>query len=184
MAEQDRLLAGYQKENEKLVSQLRDASRRADEVRDSMYNANLALGRHVNNNGGGGDWLGDRLLATPDGKKAKAQGEGGGGRCGRQSSSRRSREDAAGELRRALAAEQARLGLEEEVRTLQEDNVAKHEQLRMLQRRLDEIEGNGGGVSTQQMQKQEEVQSAVESLRRELAQARFEHLTEAKALKR
>lgn len=48
MAEQDRLLAGYQKENEKLVARLRDAEAHAEEVRQEMYRANMRIGIDLN----------------------------------------------------------------------------------------------------------------------------------------
>jgi len=127
MAEQDRLLAGYQKENEKLLNEVRNAEQKAQDLKTSMYRANMQIGFEQNK--------------SSDASKLNAD-----------------------ILHRELQAEQRVRMLEEELRELQ----FKYEKILAETKQRPEKDGS---------------QEMLQSLRKELAEARFEHLSEAKNLK-
>ncbi|GBG23861.1 Centrosomal protein of 162 kDa [Hondaea fermentalgiana] len=140
MAEQDRLLIGYQKENEKLVAQLDKAEARAEEVRESLYRANMRATRDLNS----------------------------------QSGVEQGHNDVGADLRRRLAADEKIRALEEEVEDLKR---------RLASRRRAEEKTASLASSEPHTSNEESPRELIQELRKELAEARFEHLREAKALK-
>uniref|UniRef100_A0A7S2SCF1 Centrosomal protein of 162 kDa n=1 Tax=Mucochytrium quahogii TaxID=96639 RepID=A0A7S2SCF1_9STRA len=129
MAEQEKLLAGYQHENEKLMEKLRLADKKTDQVREDMYKASMRTGFE------------DTKQQTP-----KLAGD---------------------ELRRLLKAEEAVESLDKELEEQKQSNAK-------LKAELVELRDEKPTSSTEE---------ALNSLRNELAEARYEHLSEAKALK-
>ena len=138
--EQERLLQGYQKENEKLVQELRVKDQESLMMKETLYKENKRLGRELNN--------------TP----AKPQGN-------------------AQSLRRKLEVEQ-------QLERVQEELEASHVKQQELKSELDkarrekrEVENRTGGMPSNSSAR------LIDELRKELAEARYEHLVEAKKLK-
>jgi len=144
MAEQDRLLAGYQKENEKLVLQLRQAEEKSIHMRDTMYKASLRAG------------LEEQHFPVQ-----------------------------ADELQRKLRTEQELESLRNELSFMREDNIKKVTKYRDQVRDLTlENESLSKKLAASHFATPtSENTNLMESLRTELAQARLEHLEEAKRLK-
>jgi protein QN1 len=172
MQQQERLLQGFQKENEKLVGQLRDAQRLADEVRDQMFAASARLG------------LGDHHSAAGAALSASQATEDGVPPPPPPPTDRGAKAAAAQDLRSRLDADKALRAAQQQLLDLRVDHAARVATLKAeldAARAATQVAAAPG--STAAAAAPRDAQDAVAALRRELAEARAEHQGEAKALR-
>jgi hypothetical protein len=173
MQQQERLLQGFQKENEKLVGQLRDAQRLADEVRDQMFAASARLG------------LGDHQSAAGAALSASQATEDGVPPPPPPPTDRGAKAAAAQDLRSRLDADKALRAAQQQLLDLRVDHAARVATLKAeldAARAATQVAAAPGPGSTAAAASRD-AQDAVAALRRELAEARAEHQGEAKALR-
>lgn len=137
---QERLLQGYQRENEKLVLELGAKDQQSLEMKETLYKENKRLGRELNN--------------TPAKPPSNAQA-----------------------LRRKLEVEQQVAQLQEQLEASREKQAELKHELDKSRREKRELETRVGVAPPSTASR------LVDELRKELAEARYEHLAEAKNLK-